>query len=249
MKVFVTNLRGFDERRQWMSSQMAKFNLDFEFIDCIDGRNWSEEEIKTITTPALFQLHLENKSWLTKGAIAATLTHRDLIHKKIVEENIPFALCLEDDTILNPKFAECLIQIEKQISHLNVEGVIMLHSILRQPTELNKLKALDALTFKIYELENGLSIASGAAYIITQNTAKMMIEKQTPLAHICDSWHEHGINVFFTHPQLVHTGMFSSTLGYNKSLKERILAFIIPSTFRRKKRIKQLRSLEKKNIL
>lgn len=249
MKIFVTNLKGFDERKNWMISQLNKLGLTFEFIDCIDGRGWSEEHIESITSPELFKLHLEHKQWLTKGAIAATQTHRDLIHKKIIDEQTPYALCLEDDTILNKDFVADLKEVESIISENNLEGVILLHHILRQKTSLSELKALRKNKTVMYKLPENFLIGSGAAYIVTLEAAGKIYHSQIPISRIGDSWHEHpNVPIYFVYPELVQTGMFASTLGYSKNNLHKLVSFFVPRFMKQKIRVRNSTRLTKENI-
>ena len=250
MKIFVTNLKGFDERKNWIINHFKKHNLDFEFIDCIDGRIWNEDDVKERVSENLFKLYKNNPSWLTNGAIAATQTHIENIYKRIVSENIEFALCCEDDILLCKDFKNKLLEIEKKLKEINFEGVALLHYIFYQKTQISNLKQIPVNdSIQILELGKNQKIGSGAAYIISKRTAQTIIGNQSPIRIIADWWHDHPIiKVHFIFPTLIKTGMFSSTLGY-QSNRFNYLYKLIPKPIKRLLRMKILKKKTEKNII
>ena len=77
-----------------MSEQLRKYNLDYEFIEAVDGRLLSENELENICDYNNFKKH---PSWGTrgKGIIGCALSHQK-VYKKIVEKKLSKALILED---------------------------------------------------------------------------------------------------------------------------------------------------------
>jgi glycosyl transferase family 25 len=232
MKIFVTNLNGYTERKLFMEKQLSDYNLEYEIIDCIDGRGWKEDDIKKIVSPRLFEMYqLYGETWLTKGAIAATQTHINRIFKKMVQDNIPMALVLEDDVKVNPQLSILLVEVQKQIERIDFDGVMLLYAtssgtLLTASTSIKIDK-----THAIYSIEAG-SVGCGCSYIITKKTAERLIKNQTPIDKIGDWWDDHkeqgsinDIRVVFPFP--CHTGEFESTLGYANRYK--VLAKCIES--------------------
>jgi glycosyl transferase family 25 len=249
MKIFVTNLKGFDERKKWIQKHFQQHSLDFEFIDCFDGRKWDDEDIKKVVSPSFFDYHKRKESWVTKGAIAATLTHVEKIYKRMIEDNIDYALCCEDDIELCYDFKGKLFEIEKHLIASNFDGVLLLHYHLNQKTKINELDFQQINTqLKIYYLPQNLNVGSGAGYIISKNTAKLIIESQSPIERIADCWNGHpNVQTHFIYPMLIFTGVFSSTLGY-ENYKYAFLFKLLPNFIKRKLRMNNLRKLEKQNI-
>ncbi|MBL57415.1 MAG: hypothetical protein CMP61_09515 [Flavobacteriales bacterium] len=249
MKIFVTNLNGFDDRRHWIKTQFKKFDLDFEFIDCFDGRKWEDDDVKKIVTNEFFDYHKRKESWVTKGAIAATLTHVERIYKRMVEENIEYALCCEDDIKLSKDFKEKLQIIDQYINRVSFEGVLLLHFFLSQSTKLSDLEKvqLDRQT-AVYKLPRKFKVGSGAGYIISRKTAKQLIQDQSPIKRIADCWNDHPIdNVNFAYPVMIRTGVFSTTLGYQENILSKITK-LIPENIRMFFRMKKLIRKEENNI-
>jgi glycosyl transferase family 25 len=254
MKIFFTNLKGYEDRKDFMIKQLSDFKLDYEIIDCIDGRNWEEGYIKSIVTPKLFEMYNRYKdTWLTKGAIAATLTHVELIYKKIVAENIEYALILEDDVTLNKDFPVLLKQLEEHLYHKKIEEIVLLYSIpgennatLLKSSEQKVLNPYNLYTPKVYK------IGFGGAYVIHNSAAKRLIAAQSPINYVADWWESHykakTINeLYVMYPFPCHTGDFESTLGYKKNVFANAFRFFKLDTlirFFRKKGIHQAFKVE-----
>ena len=249
MKIYVTNLNGFDERKNWIQKHFQQHSLEFEFIDCFDGRNWDDYAIKKIVSPIFFDYHKQKGAWITKGAIAATLTHVEKIYKKIIEQNIDYALVCEDDIELCVNFKEKLIEIENNLKKTNFDGVLLLHYHLNQKTKIKELNFFSInSSLKAYYLPQNLKVGSGAGYIISRNTARLIIKSQSPIERIADCWNDHpNIKIYFIYPMIIFTGVFSSTLGYEDH-KYSFLLKLLPNFVKKILRMNNLRKLEKKNI-
>jgi len=251
MKIFVTNLTGFDKRKNWMRQQLKRLNLSFDFIDCIDGRNWDDAYVEKITSPGLYSLYKQNNSWLTKGAIAATKTHLDLIYNEIINENYNYALCLEDDVILDKNFNSILRDIERQLIKNRFEGVLLLHYFIKEKIKINELKSYEEedTEVKIYHCPKDLKIVSGAAYIISKNAAMDLVNNQKPISRIADWWHDHpNLKLYFLYPITVYTGMFESTLVYKKSFSGKFISKLLPKFIKNRLRIYKLKKRDNMNI-
>lgn len=105
--VFVISLPEAYDRRARIEKIFADLNLDFEFIDAVDGRQFD-----VINHP----LYNANKRLafygrhLNGGEIGCLLSHKK-IYQKIVDENIEHALIFEDDVILRENFLPVLQKI------------------------------------------------------------------------------------------------------------------------------------------
>lgn len=250
MKIFVTNLDGFGIRRNWIKTHFNEFDLDFEFIDCFDGRKWKDDDVRKVVSKEFFEYHKRKESWVTKGAIAATLTHIERIYKRMVEDDIEYALCCEDDIKLCKDFKEKLQIIDEYIHRVVFDGVLLLHFSLSQSTKLSDLEEvqLDEEMF-IHKLPREFKVGSGAGYIISRKTAKKMIQDQSPIKRIADCWNDHPIdNVSFVYPVIIRTGVFSTTLGYQGSILNK-LTKLIPANIRMFFRMKKLILKEENNII
>lgn len=94
------NLRGSTERWEKASSQLAAVGLSFERIEATDGRLLTRAELDRFASwdrAAFFKP-------LSPGEVGCYLSHLAAL-ERIVREDWPRALVLEDDFLLGPDFA------------------------------------------------------------------------------------------------------------------------------------------------
>jgi GR25 family glycosyltransferase involved in LPS biosynthesis len=98
MRVFVINLPGDAHRRAFMERQLAGPGIAYEFVRAVDGH---DEAVDHECDDALAE-----REWgvaLNRGEKGCALSHR-LIYERMLDEDIPIALVLEDDAVLHPSF-------------------------------------------------------------------------------------------------------------------------------------------------
>jgi len=232
--VFVTNLDDKHERRNFIQKQLSVNGINLEFVKCIDGRKWTDQDIEKNVSKSLLSLYNKNFTWLSKGAIAATKTVVERVYTEIVNRGLDYALFFEDDVTFPENPSKYLHEILTEIRRKKIDGVILLHyhaleaTILKKDSKISLSKELD-----IFPLPIDHKIASGAGFIISNSHAKTMVQTQTPIDRIGDWWSAHvksgGLkNVYIIHPMVLRVGEFESTLGYNdrKTIKGMISSFI-----------------------
>ena len=129
IKIFIVNLDRSTDRYNHISKQFDNNNLTYERFSAVDGYNLSitDEAGKRFTgldvknNPSLLSFdniytvlcpseninyHPDSKilnHTLTAGELGCYCSHRE-IWIKMIKENIPYALIIEDDAILNDDF-------------------------------------------------------------------------------------------------------------------------------------------------
>lgn len=112
-KIFYINLAHRTDRNNNIIQQLKQLNLlhIVERIDAVNGKNLDINTIccRLITHKGKYDVFYgkSNGLLLTKGAIGCALSHYK-IYQKIVSENIPAALILEDDININNNFYNIL---------------------------------------------------------------------------------------------------------------------------------------------
>lgn len=96
MNIYLINLARRPDRLMEMRRQLLELNLDFLRVDAIDGRAVQNEN-RLFSRRRFF---LENRGRVVAGEIGCALSHI-LIWKRIVCEQVPYALILEDDLVLS----------------------------------------------------------------------------------------------------------------------------------------------------
>lgn len=121
--VFIINLPKSIDRKAFMKAQCESIGISPIFIDAVYGKNLSNLEVAKycdqITAKKLFGREL------ILGEIGCALSHKK-IYQRIVDENIPYAIILEDDAVIK----EGLNEVVKSIldSEVNWDLVLLGHN-------------------------------------------------------------------------------------------------------------------------
>ena len=189
MKTYAINLASQIKKKEHIISECKKLNLDFEIYNAINGAELSEEFINKNV------LDYPN-CYLTKGEIGCALSHIN-IYKEIVKNNLPYALILEDDAVLNP----LLIDFIKDFENYNKKQGIFL---LIGHFQYIKNKKTDIGRFPLYPVEHAYTTTG---YIITLAAAKKMIKFLFPIRYEADVFKIFsmcaGVKIYATVPHLV----------------------------------------------
>ena len=104
MKIFLINLDKRADRLAFVQSQLDAIQLPFERIAAVYGADLTVEQ------QALFdqkRFVLEQKKAAVPGEIGCAMSHRG-IWQQMVQQQLPYALILEDDIHINSKLAAFL---------------------------------------------------------------------------------------------------------------------------------------------
>ncbi|MEE3652204.1 MULTISPECIES: glycosyltransferase family 25 protein [unclassified Brenneria] len=179
MKTFIINLKEKVQRRENIVNQCSELGLDYEIFPAINGYQLSETDKKTHTLP----LNMLN----TPGELGCALSHL-FLYKKIIDQNIPNALILEDDALLNSSIMDILLFLEKE--ELCKPTVTLLTPISKY-IENEKIRVN-----KTYEIYNGLTGTLAHGYVINNKGAHELYKFLYPAWSIADHWFlfkEYGI--------------------------------------------------------
>ena len=179
-KIFVVSLPDSPRRKQ-VIQEFAKQAVDFEFVDAIWGNGldlYNDERInvKRLTEIGMIKI---------PGNVGAALSHIKC-QQKIVEENLDFALIVEDDMALTEEFKSLLPAV---ITASTREGVTMLFYQSWNEIILEKSKSVKIDNrHSLYEYTSDKAIFSAAAYIVWNNTAKRIVDYLLPVCCSPDAW-------------------------------------------------------------
>lgn len=182
MKIFVINLKSSVRRRKIMERQLTKLALPFEIFEAVQGDVLTEKETKSWYEKDFYN---NRPSYHTSGMVGCSLTHY-LIYKRIVEEKISQALILEDDMILGKTLPSLLKEISKKTRN---DEVIML--FYQSYFSINFYQSSEENVqgkFNLYQVNNLKGLRSTAAYIITHEAAKRMMNGYLPISFFPDDW-------------------------------------------------------------
>lgn len=228
MKVFVINLERSTTRRAFMQKQLDKQGVDFEFIKAVDGATLSDEYLSQVCD---FDELAKRPYLLRKGVYGCQLSHYN-VYKKIVAENLPYALILEDDIIIQPNFKDVLEDLALKI--LPNEAILLFSQNNYMPTILSEQDSEELVHgYKISYPMDPWAFGSAAGYIISKEAAQGMLKQVLPIRWAADTWgafyNEKAINIVrCVTPYPVKPVGFKSEIDYvaNTTALSKVLTFI-----------------------
>lgn len=228
MRAFVINLERSTVRRASIQQQLNAQGIEFEFVKAVDGATLTDEYLAQISNME----ELEKRPHIMrKGMYGCILSHHG-IYQRIVAEDIPYALILEDDIEIQPGFKAVLEDLESKI-HPN-EAILLFSQNNFMPTVFSKQHAEEVANNHLlaYPMEPW-ALGSTAGYIISKAAAQGMVDYMLPLHIGPDAWiafyRDKAIgSLRCLTPFLVKPAGFTSDIDYvnSNSALGRAVAFI-----------------------
>ena len=228
MKTFVINLERSTARRASIQQQLDAQNIPFEFIKAVDGSTLTDEYLAQVCD---FQELAKRPHLQHKGMYGCILSHYN-IYQRMVADNIPYALILEDDVIIQPGLKAMVDTLEKKVQAN--EAILLFSQNSYMPTVLSRqhAEALPGNHQLSYPMEPW-AFGSTAGYIISLEAARGMVDLVLPIRYGPDTWgyfyDEKAIrSVRCVTPFVVKPAGFKSDIDYieNSSLLGKALNFI-----------------------
>ena len=185
MKTYVINLRRSQTRREFMSEQLDRLGISYDFFSAVDGRALSEQDVNS-QCDFRWMRRYEGRV-LSRGEIGCCLSHVG-VYRKMVADKVPVALILEDDTVLPEDLALFCQALVSQCS-VDRSELFYLNNGPFKKTSAQFTIADHAL----YPMCGGFF---SHAYIINLAAARIMLETLYPIAHVPDPWtwlHRHRL--------------------------------------------------------
>lgn len=169
-RIFVINLKSSVSRKETLQIRLNELNLPVEFIEAVNGYALSDSELSQHTLPV-------NYAYMP-GEVGCALSHQS-IYKKMVTENIPAALILEDDVHLPDNLSFILSRIT--LSRTRPEVTLL----SRVNKFRNKQSQPLAPGFSLHRIH---SATTAHAYIINQPAAANLLSALYPIWMVADKW-------------------------------------------------------------
>jgi glycosyl transferase family 25 len=194
LKVLIISLKTSLQRRDQVRQQMENTELDWEFLDAIDGRLADFTSLLYDARKVKKLLGFE----LTNGEIGCYMSHIQCWKYSI--ENHISVLIFEDDFIIKESFPSALNLLDK--IHLNWQ-ILRLQGL----AETN-----DLLIYKIGNNNlcfNGSDPLGTAAYIVKPEGAKILLNNSSeiyePIDHFIEHYEKHGLMILAFKPYPITT--------------------------------------------
>lgn len=178
-KIYVINLAHSNERREFMTAQLAAVGIDAEFFAAVNGRNMSEVEIARVYDHAAAQ----GTDWgeLNQGEIGCALSHRG-VWQSLLDSGEAGAVVLEDDVRLDPDFLKVLRSLPAKTKDGDVvlfnTGPEQLYELDRQSLEGGR---------ELVWVNQAMYRACG--YYMTPLAARRLLKKSMPIWFPIDFWY------------------------------------------------------------
>ena len=192
--LFVINLERSSDRRASIAAQLDKLDIDFEIFPASDGARLSQNELAQYDEKCVID---QIARPMSPSEVGCYLSHVR-IWKKIVEENIPWAVVLEDDVDIHDDLAGILSAVNKipfKWDFIRLAGL--------GPTPSLRLYDLNHK----FELTVLLQGASGTqASCISRAGAQKLLDHATPLIrgtiddHVIDNCWTIGLRILAVQP-------------------------------------------------
>lgn len=173
VSIFILTLQGDDQRRQPLLNRLRDLSLTVELHFGLNGRNGLSPKYECMIDRAASR-QIEGRD-LSDGEYACALSHR-MIYQKIVEEELPYAVILEDDAIV----ADGLLTFMQE-REFNRGRMILLDCGFGRALPLVK-RRLKYCTLRRYA--NQPSMAN--AYSISNSAAQQLLQATTPVRATVD---------------------------------------------------------------
>lgn len=172
--IFAISLKDAHDRRESLLRQCDDLDLSIEIVDAVDGRQGLPSKFahKINRSGALLRMGRE----LSDAEFACALSHQT-IYERIIQQDLPGAIVLEDDAILTDGFAAFI----KEKGYLIAPFIQLDHRNARYWPWAKKTPFRNV---QFLEVAQNASLAT--AYTLNKNAAQFIISKSLPLVAHAD---------------------------------------------------------------
>lgn len=179
MHAFIISLPKDQQRREHLEGQLRQTDVPFTVIEAVNGAALPPDALAAAYDAGKAVRRFNRE--LSKGEIGCALSHVS-IYRKMVEEDIPMALILEDDAhILDPDLAATLAGLAQACSPHEPVAVLLSHVPRYDAHRKTPLDGGRAL----HDAYRGVC-AHG--YVVTQAAAAILLKNLYPVHVVADKW-------------------------------------------------------------
>lgn len=173
---YVINLEKDIERRNHMDTLLKPYTfLDIEFINAVNGRKLSEEQIANVFDEKLAYKRYGRK--LNRGEIGCTLSHYKC-YQKLLDSSKDYALILEDDITIIGNL-HLMEELQKYMNTLE-PCVCFLSGDYWWKTDVEKNDS--------FSIKSVYDACGTYAYLINKPAAKFILDKNKKASCVADNW-------------------------------------------------------------
>lgn len=174
--VYVINLERHQDRLEDITEQLNALKIDFVKINAVDGKKLQREDIHQYCPSDVINVYGREMS---TGEIACALSHIS-IYQLMQENSVDAALILEDDAFLGKSVLSVISDFTQNYSNDNDCIYILSHA--------GKYSRMGRKTIGKFNFYCATDVYGSHGYIISKNTAKILINYYTKINHPIDLW-------------------------------------------------------------
>lgn len=218
---FVINLERAPERRLYITSHLRSIGIEPIIVPAFDGRKMSMDEL---VAKGQYNDEVSKRSFdrsLLLGEIGCTLSHFS-IYERMVKEDIPVALVVEDDAQFAPDARQ---RLEALLKAAPPDW-----AIIQLKFDSRNFDTTTVPTLVRFRSEGQLPVNS-TSYLINLAAAKVMAANVLPVRYPADSLlgriHQWGLQPYGVFPELVGVNnVFPSAIQGNRNSRFRASNFV-----------------------
>lgn len=208
--IFLINLKASADRRMAATEQLARVGLSPTIVEAVDGRALAPAEVARLVDAA-GRLRRAPKP-LSPAEVGCYLSHRAVL-ERIVAEDIPQALVLEDDLLATDELPSVL----DAIATRPMPPYDMIKLGISEP-QTKAFTPIIPLTGASALVRHHNVVNSNLAYVITRAGAQRFLTYGDPIRYPVDvamnrAW-RHGLDILAVRPwPVLPNPAFASTIG------------------------------------
>jgi glycosyl transferase family 25 len=214
LQTIVISLLRSPQRREKARSELSKTNLNWDFLDAVDGSKLQsapqEYDVKKVRRLLGFDM--------TANEIGCFLSHKKS-WQACVDNNLP-TLIFEDDFILLPHFEKTL---QVLLTEFDDWSLIRLQGLAA--TQHRVIKQIDDISI----VKNDEDPLGATAYLVKPDAAKVLIQHAKdiyePLDHFLEHEKKHGIEMLAVKPYPVDISKVQTTISDRPDQRKPIKGF------------------------
>ncbi len=202
ISVFIINLKHSVERKKHMQELCEKYNLNYEFIDAVDGKALTEDEVVNIYSKEKVIQAIGRE--MSRGEIGVLLSQKS-IYQKMIDEDIELAMIFEDDV----EFDDELMTIIKNMDSFPTYWNLVLlghHACKSRNIETGYSFWGQSRVTNKYKLARPYEMGCGAyGYLLKKSAAKVLLDElnviDRPIDHLTGS--DEKLNLYVLIPTVI----------------------------------------------
>jgi glycosyl transferase family 25 len=215
---YVVNLARAADRRAHIIHELQKTDIDYEFVEAVDGRELDLNDSRSIDPTAVSNGSLGDSPAAVPGVVGCAQSHLR-VYRKILEDGHERALVLEDDVLLPNDLATLADAVGENM----LEAEVVLLQFHHDPAPCRVTKegsvSLPSSRLLVHPVDTRL-LYSAAGYVITRQACQRMERAILPVRVQADSWDFYrrrgaidGLRCVVPMP-IVDSPAFRSTIDY-----------------------------------